>query len=202
MVKISELASLTVPSNDDEVAIVDTAGVITKKIRRDDLLDGAPLPANTVDTQSITDANVTTAKLADASVTPGKLATGAVSSTITTGEIRSNTSYGALTTAQAVTATIGANGLALVSISCGFSASNGAEVTYFSYAVSGANTIAVSDGTGVIARAYGSTGVIGSFGKTVLLTGLTAGSTTFTVQVRNTVGTTTYSNRNISVIPL
>lgn len=46
MVKISELASLTVPANDDEIAIVDTAGVITKKIRRDDVLAGAPLPGN------------------------------------------------------------------------------------------------------------------------------------------------------------
>ena len=64
MPKISDLISLTTPNNDDVLPIVDIAGVVTKKIKRSDLLKGTPLPNNTVTTPAITDASVTAAKTA------------------------------------------------------------------------------------------------------------------------------------------
>ena len=53
MPRISDLSSLTAPSNDDELAIVDKAGAITKKIKRSDLLKGTPLPADSIDTNAV-----------------------------------------------------------------------------------------------------------------------------------------------------
>ncbi len=63
MPRITELASLTVPNSTDPLAIVDTSGAITKKITRDDLIGGAPLPAGSIDTQALDDAAVTPAKI-------------------------------------------------------------------------------------------------------------------------------------------
>lgn len=74
MPRISNLTSLSTPSDSDEIAIVDTSASVTKKITRGDLLSGAPLPADTVDTQAIENDAVTTAKLADDGVTSDKLA--------------------------------------------------------------------------------------------------------------------------------
>lgn len=73
MPRISQLTSLTTPENADEIAIVDTSASVTKKITRGDLLSGAPLPADTVDTQAIEDGSVTTAKQADGSTTNRKI---------------------------------------------------------------------------------------------------------------------------------
>ena len=139
--------------------------------------------------------------LNDGVVTPDKIATGAGKVRVNGDESRSNVAYGALATAQAVTVTIGANGLALVSTSVRFFMSSASDIGYLSFAVSGANTIAVSDDNSIISRAH-TTGTNGLFGRTILLTGLTPGSTTFTVQVRNSTGTLTCSSREISVVPL
>lgn len=64
MPKISELSSETTPADGDLLAIVDIAGVITKKITRDDFLTGTALPNDTVTTAAIADGAVTPAKLA------------------------------------------------------------------------------------------------------------------------------------------
>jgi hypothetical protein len=50
---------------------VDIAGAITKKITREDILVGAPLPDDSVTTDAIADANVTNAKLATGAGEPG-----------------------------------------------------------------------------------------------------------------------------------
>lgn len=63
MPKISELPAETTPADGDLIPIVDIAGVITKKITRDDLFSGTALPANTVTTVGIADSAVTPAKL-------------------------------------------------------------------------------------------------------------------------------------------
>lgn len=55
MPRISELPAETTPSDDDPLAIVDNSGAITKKITREDLLKGSPLPAGTVDNQALAD---------------------------------------------------------------------------------------------------------------------------------------------------
>lgn len=64
MPRISALPALTVPADDDLLAIVDNSGAITAKITRDDFLTGAALPANTVDGQSIANGSVTYTKVA------------------------------------------------------------------------------------------------------------------------------------------
>ena len=64
MPKISQLTALTVPDSGDELPIVDVSASTTKKITREDLLAGAPLPADTVDTQAIYDGAVTAPKIA------------------------------------------------------------------------------------------------------------------------------------------
>lgn len=51
------------PEANDEIAIVDASAATTKKITRADLLKGAALPADTVDTQAIADGAVTPEKL-------------------------------------------------------------------------------------------------------------------------------------------
>lgn len=62
MPKISQLSALTVPDSGDELPIVDVSTSTTKKITRTNLLKGAPLPADTVDTQAIDDGSVTPIK--------------------------------------------------------------------------------------------------------------------------------------------
>ena len=67
MPKISQLTALTTPDSGDELPIVDVSTSTTKKITRTNLLKGAPLPADTVDTQSIDDGAVTYSKISTGS---------------------------------------------------------------------------------------------------------------------------------------
>ena len=59
---ITQLPSLTVPANDDELLISDTSTASDKRITRSDFLKGAALPADTVTTTAIADGSVTPAK--------------------------------------------------------------------------------------------------------------------------------------------
>lgn len=63
MPQIPAYPAKTVPSNADLLVMEDTATSSTKKITRGNLLSGAPLPANTVDAQSIATSSVTPEKL-------------------------------------------------------------------------------------------------------------------------------------------
>jgi hypothetical protein len=71
---------------------------------------------------------------------------------------------------------------------------------YIGVAVSGATTRAANDGDGISftapAAAY-----LAQFGTTLVLTGLTAGSNTFTLQYRVNAGTGSFFNRAIAVEP-
>jgi len=121
----------------------------------------------------------------------------AQTATVNTSETETNTSFDDMTTpGPAVTATIGSRGLALVTFSCEMSNSGGFNVV--SYAVSGANTIAASDDISVVTSVTAAE----TYSRTVLLTGLTAGSTTFTMKYRVTAGTGTFLRRRIAVVPL
>jgi len=63
--RIKALTNYTTPLNTDVIAIEDLTADETKKITRQNFLAGAPLPANTVDTQAIADDTITNAKLSD-----------------------------------------------------------------------------------------------------------------------------------------
>lgn len=148
------------------------------------------------------DAGITAAKIATGAVTPSKLSLGAQTATVATSETTTSTSFTSLaTTTDTVTVTIGSNGLALVTVSCSASHSLADSKCFMGFAVSGANTIAASDAKALESRLSTATAT-DRFSYTTLLTGLTAGSTTFAAKYHVAAGTGTFSNREISVVPL
>jgi hypothetical protein len=191
--RISDLISYTAPSNSDLLAIVDQAGAVTKKITRADLLKGTALPADTVTTPAITDASVTPDKLSLSPATTSNSATG------TTGSSSYTTTLSGGGTTPSATVTIGANGLALVSISADAYVDGASKTARMSFAVSGASTVASSDATCIASSAITAATRIG---VTTLVTGLTAGSNTFTLEYKATPGTASFRYRSITVVPL
>jgi hypothetical protein len=146
-------------------------------------------------------ANVITPKVLTDIEVAGKQAAAA---TVATGESTTSTTYADLTTTtDTVTATIGANGLALVNLYSLLQNSQASSISYVSFAVSGANTLAAADGNALIYTTPPSgANWYNAMGATFLLTGLTAGSTTFKMKYRVNANTGTYSARQISVVPL
>jgi hypothetical protein len=128
----------------------------------------------------------------------------ATTNSVATAETITSTTYGDMTTVgPAVTVTIGSSGMALVTVGVikMFNNTSGSE-TYMSFAASGANTIAASDTKAImVAASSGSLPQIG-VSKTVLLTGLSPGSTTFTAKYRVSANTGGGQNRDIMVMPL
>lgn len=153
---------------------------------------------------------VTTTKINNAAVTADKLGTGAVTARVSASETTTSTSYTDLsTTTDTVTAVIGANGMALVSLYCGtIQNDTSADYSLVAFVVSGANTIAAADsGANMFSLKLrnAAASVVGDwgFGGSQLLTGLTPGSTTFKMKYRVAVGGTgTFAERKISVVPL
>jgi hypothetical protein len=116
------------------------------------------------------------------------------SAEVLTDQSTSSTTYTDLgTVGPAATVTVGASGIVLIGWNVGFGTGNGLT----SVAVSGATTIAASE-----SYALGSGGVSGGLqlGRTYVFTGLTAGSTTFTVQYRASTGTADFFRRSLWAI--
>lgn len=128
-------------------------------------------------------------------ITSNQLNTTAASNFIATPQTTTSTSYTDLATVgPSCTVTIGANGLALLCVTIdGYN--SGASYAIAAYSASGANTISNTQCFALVQSEVQSSYVI-------LLTGLTAGSTTFKVQYKVTGGTGTFQNRGISVVPL
>jgi len=147
-----------------------------------------------------------TADIADAAVTPNKLDLDPATSTVVTAaETTTSTSYADLSTVtDTVTVTVGANGLALVNIYVGLMYNNTATTgySYASFALSGANTVAAADSKALAVLATGANVPQVGHGASFLLTGLSAGSTTFKMKYRAAAGTAGFANRQISVVPL
>jgi len=166
------------------------------------LVDGTVVTAKIADsnvtTAKINDSAITTAKLANASITADKLSLNPQTSSVATAQTTTSSSYTDLATSgPAVTATIGANGKALVTVTS-LHYNSGANDSYHSFAVSGASTVAAGD-----ASATSSNGTAGmTSSTTTLVTGLIAGSNTFTSKYKAGSGTATFLNRSITVIPL
>jgi hypothetical protein len=114
-----------------------------------------------------------------------------------------STTYTNLATTDALTVTTGTK--ALVSIVSGMAKTGSATPdSWVSFAISGATTLAAADNPYGIQFRY-SDAVGGSFqiGGSWIVTGLTAGSNTFTMKYKDAGGGTTYfNNRSISVLNL
>jgi hypothetical protein len=121
---------------------------------------------------------------------------------VATAETRTNTSYGALATAgPSVTVTLPTGSTrALVSVTSGIQGSTGSVSCYMSFLVNGAGTLAAMDARALILVSNNLQQSSASF----VVTGLSAGSNTFTAQYRGSSASAdcTYSNRSIWAIPL
>lgn len=104
------------------------------------------------------------------------------------------------TTTDQVTITVGASGVAIVSIGAWFGASAANAQAYISFAASGSNTLSADDSRCVYVRAVAGSSVIGGTESSFTLTGLTPGSTTFKMKYKAAGGTGTYEHRRISVL--
>lgn len=99
----------------------------------------------------------------------------------------------------AATVTIGASGLALVSISALMSVNTGSFTGWMGFAVSGATTVAATDAMAVAYQAW-TTNTSDTRAATFLLTGLTPGVNVFTLQYHSNA-TLTATYRRIAVVP-
>lgn len=145
---------------------------------------------------------VTTTAINNGAVTADKLGLAPTTNVVATSETTTSTSYTALATAGATTITIGANGLALVILTCNLANDTATARSIMGYAVSGATTTAATDTKALWSAEVPTATAPSQMSAVYLLTGLASGSTTFTSQFRVTTGTGTFVNRNIAVIPL
>jgi len=106
------------------------------------------------------------------------------------------------TVGPAVTATIGSSGKAVVILTAGIANNTDDTATFMGFAISGATTRAAADATAL--RAQNKHDDINQRSATYFVTGLTAGSNTFTAKYRQStvmkIGT--FVNRTIMVIPV
>jgi hypothetical protein len=124
----------------------------------------------------------------------------AASAAVSTGESTSSGSFTDLATpGPAVTVTVGPLGIAIVSCAARISVT-GSTSGYVGFAASGANTISASSSDSVVGFALSGTNFDTRAGEAVVLTGLTPGSTTFTMKYFAGIGTPTFSDRKIGVV--
>lgn len=156
---------------------------------RDNLLETAPAKAT-----GASSFIVTSGVNAIAERTP-------ITANVATSQSTSSTGYTDLATVgPAVTANTGTK--ALVHFNASLSNATATNISYMSFAVSGASTVAASD-TKSLSIVNNGTVVGNSHGITFLQEGLTPGSNTFTAKYRSSAATNaTFADRNILVIPL
>lgn len=106
-----------------------------------------------------------------------------------------STSYVGVSGGVSTTVTVGASGLLKVTLSADID--NTANRAYFGFELSGANTLVADDG-----RAAMVSGARAFFSRTILLTGLSAGSTTLSARYRVAGGTGTFRLSRILAEPL
>ena len=121
--------------------------------------------------------------------------------TVATSETTTSTSYVDLATAgPAVTVTTGTK--ALVIITARLNNSTSPQSAFASFAVSGATTVAADDAYQLMVQAASGGMPILRMSSSVIITGLTAGSNTFTMKYKVSANTGTYEKRNIVVIDM
>jgi len=118
--------------------------------------------------------------------------------TVATSQTTASTSYADLSTVgPAVTVTTGTK--ALVTVSSFITNTSSGPLNYASFAVSSATTRAASDAEAVILQTTGGSSPQMRASATTLVTGLTAGSNTFTMKYRVEFGTGTFKDRSVIV---
>lgn len=122
---------------------------------------------------------------------------------VTNIETTSSTSYTDLTTSgPSITLTTGTK--VLLALSAAISHSSGASATAsvrMSVATSGATTLSATDATSLSKIGWADANEQITVSKVVMLTGLTAGSNTFTCKYRVSSGTGQFDDRHLTVIP-
>lgn len=125
---------------------------------------------------------------------------GARAAYVGTSQTTTSTTFTALTTpGPSVTVTTGTS--ALVWVGATMNNTTVSAYTLMGYAVTGSSSIAASDDRAFY-RGQPDASIDLSAGLLTLITGLTAGSNTFTALYRVTAGTGTWYRRTIAVIPL
>lgn len=124
---------------------------------------------------------------------------GTAFATVATSQSTTSTGYTDLATAgPAVTLTTGAN--ALVTVTAAISNATGADNAYMGFAVSAGTTVAAADASSL--QSLGMASLVGvQASATFGITGLNAGSNTFTAKYRCNAGTGEFANRTIIVQP-
>lgn len=113
-----------------------------------------------------------------------------------------STTYAALSNSPSVTVVVGSSGKVALGFESEMSYSSGTNVqSWTSFAASGNNTIAAADTAATHAHFQSSVAFFGA-GWFRVLTGLTAGSTTFQLKGRVNTGNVTFGPWSISAIPL
>lgn len=195
MRKISALPPMTSADGDDEAPIVDDSATTTKKFTLTLLKEWLQSLVGWITTAMVGDKQITAAKI-DLSTL------GIADSIVNTQQSTSSTSYTDLSTTQSVTVNVQST-KALVFIGCMGSNNTNAATAWISVAVSGASTIAASDNNGAGQLMNPTTsGLLVGITKSMLITGLTPGSNTFTMKFRVTAGSGFYRDRYLVVIPL
>lgn len=195
MPKISALPPMTSADGDDEAPIVDDSATTTKKFTLTLLKEWLQSLVGWITTAMVGDKQITAAKI-DLSTL------GIADSIVNTQQSTSSTSYTDLSTTQSVTVNVQST-KALVFIGCMGSNNTNAATAWISVAVSGASTIAASDNNGAGQLMNPTTsGLLVGITKSMLITGLTPGSNTFTMKFRVTAGSGFYRDRYLVVIPL
>ena len=131
--------------------------------------------------------------------TPSAAAPASGNNYVATSQTTTSTSFTDLATSQAVTITTGTK--ALVLLTSQFASSPASSSARMGFAVSGATTVAASDDY-AICWALGNSGDFGKYGGHFYVTGLTAGSNTFTAKFRMGGGTGTFTGRFITVLDM
>lgn len=148
------------------------------------------------------DVSVPNSALAGGAVTPDKLNLSPATDTVSTAQTTTSTTLVDLATVgPSVTITIGANGLALISLYAWASNNTAGSFSMMGFAASGANTFSATQTETLLIRSYNNNGATGA-SATFLLTGLTPGTTTFTAKYRVGTGTGTFEYRKLVAVPL
>lgn len=128
---------------------------------------------------------------------PPQIGANSATSYVSTDESTTSATYADLSTVQSVTINVPSSGVVFVTWSMGIY--NVAAVMRCSVAVSGNTTVSASDNYSLRSDSATFTSLSST---STLITGLTAGSNTFTLKFKTGSGTARFFERRITVIPL